>query len=46
METDDKIFEIYLKESDLHIAFDRNGQLIHGSDSKTRQKSHEEKTIF
>ena len=33
METEDKIFEVYLKESDLHISFDRKGQLIHRSDS-------------
>lgn len=33
METDDKTFEVYLKESDLHISFDRKGQLIYRSDS-------------
>lgn len=33
MEIDDKTFEIHLKELDLHIAFDRGGQLIQSSDS-------------
>ena len=36
METDDRIFEIDLKESNLHISFDRKGQLIHSSDSSKK----------